>query len=924
MLLTIAGMEVGIPLLADDSTTHSPEDIAFFEKNIRPLLVKHCYQCHADQQAKGGLRLDSRMAVRKGGDTRPAIVIGNPAKSLLVEAVDYQNPDLQMPPKKRISNSEIQLLKDWIQMGAPDPRASETATNLPTGMSIHEGRKFWSMQPVGKPPIPEVASTGINHQWTRNPVDSFLLAEMKKRGLSPAQPADRQTWIRRVTFDLLGLPPTAEEVRRFLDDRSPSAFENVVDRLLASPQYGVRWGRHWLDVVRYADSNGLDENLAFGNAWRYRDYVIQSLNDDKPVNQWVTEQLAGDLLPNANQETRTATGFLALGAKVLAEPDREKLTMDTIDEQLDTIGKTFLGLTLGCARCHDHKFDPIKQTDYYSLAAIFKNTKTFADSNTGAIKHWYEHSFATEAEQETVKQSESVIAKLKQKATDFKNAEYSRLRQQARTKVVDYLVAASGIEISDSLTEVAAQAEKFDLHPRILHHCRLHLHYQRENPLFEKWHTSIDSPDQIRQFYDNLFARVNAAWESTRKASPKANALEDSVLELARQALFDPVGFLAVPPKVEFAFDAQNLTKYSELLEKSRITESAAPDAAAAMGVTDGIIKESLPIHIRGNHRSLGDAVQREFPEVLRISTIRPVFPEHQSGRLELARWIVDSRNPLTARVFVNRIWRWHFGNGLVPSTENFGVLGERPSHPQLLNWLARRLMQSGWSIKDLHRLILTSSAYRMSSTPLETNNLLNPANRWLTHFPMRRLEAEEIRDSVLAVSNRLNRSLGGKTVPLRNRQFVFDHTSIDHTRYQSVRRAVYLPVIRNNLYTLFEQFDFPDPTLPTGNRSETTVAPQALLMLNSDWVMNSADDLAAQIVQFGGDNRQRCQKIYQRILGRDPTPDEIKRILEFIAQRPSSESAVAKQDSGMKSRPSAWSLVCQSLFCCNENLYLK
>ena len=435
------------------SSSAHPEAVAFFEKSVRPILVQHCYECHAEDEANGGLLLDSRAGWLRGGDTGTAITPGSPETSLLVEAVRYRNHDLQMPPQGRLADDQVAVLEKWVSLGAPDPREGTVAGPAPTGMTIEEGRKFWSFQPVADPPVPNFADSGARRKaWVRTPIDAYILSRLDQNGLKPAPPADRRALIRRVTLNLIGLPPTPQQVDAFLADDSPAALEKVVERLLMSPQYGVRWGRHWLDVVRYADSNGLDENLAFGNAWRYRDYVVDAFNHDKPFDQFVIEQIAGDLLPGANRETKIATGFLVLGAKVLAEPDREKLEMDMIDEQLDATGKAFMGMTLGCVRCHDHKFDPLKQSDYYALAAIFKSTKTLGDTKTGAIQHWHEHVFAADEELAAFKEIDAEIAAKKKAATDFKNKSLAKLRDQARAKATEYLIAAAKFEPSASLT----------------------------------------------------------------------------------------------------------------------------------------------------------------------------------------------------------------------------------------------------------------------------------------------------------------------------------------------------------------------------------------------------------------------------------------------------------------------------------------
>ncbi|MGI9474113.1 MAG: DUF1549 and DUF1553 domain-containing protein, partial [Rubripirellula sp.] len=740
-----------------------------------------------------------------------------------------------------------------------------------------------------------------------------------------------------------GTPPTPQEVKDFLADRSPVGTERVVDRLLSSPKYGERWGRHWLDVARYADSNGLDENLAFGNAWRYRDYVIEAFNADMPFDRFLTEQLAGDLLTDADRDTLIATGFLVLGAKVLAEPDREKLAMDTIDEQLDSIGKAFLGMTFGCVRCHDHKFDPIKQSDYYALGAILKSTKTLGDTNTGAIKHWHEHVFASQQELEAAGVDDAEIARLKKEASKFKNDAMAKLRDQARSKATEYLAACTQFDVNASLQVIAAIAERFGLHPRVLHHCRRHLDYHADDPVFEPWHRLQQGKDAsecemaVQDFYRPLFAaaerkKPNASPASDSNSTAKGSKTDDVAsvqtlvkVDAARAALRDASGFLAIPPKPEFAFDAPTLKEYDRRMERARIYESQASDVPSAMGVRDGEIVSRLSIHVRGSHLSLGEPVAREFPEVMRISGARPVFPNHESGRLELARWMASTRHPLTARVFVNRVWRWHFGEGLVRTTENFGVLGDRPSHPELLDWLARRFMASGWSTKELHRLILASSTYQMSSShPSAAEGIsVDPENRMWWHFPLQRMEPEQLRDSILAVSGRLDNSMTGKTVPLRNRQFVFNHTSVDHTRYDSLRRAIYLPVIRNNLYTLFEQFDFPDPTMPTGNRSETVVAPQSLLLMNDPLVMDSSDRLAKSLLGVASSDSSRIESAYLHVLGRPPTALESRRVLTFVDSMVSG----ARLNSEMvddEAVQRAWSLFCQGLFASNEFMYVR
>ncbi len=902
----------------------SRKDIDFFETNVRPLLVKHCYECHSGKEQNGGLRLDFRETTLKGGDSGSPLMPGNPDASLLVKAVRYNNQDLQMPPKGPILPSEIAILEEWIASGAHDPR---TMTNTegqpmasPKGMSIEAGRQFWSLLPIANPKLPSNKSS----EWAKTPIDQFILDRLERENLQPAPTADRASLIRRVTLDMTGIPPTPDEIEAFTKCESPNAYAELIDRLLASPQYGVHWGRHWLDVARYADSNGLDENIAFGNAWRYRDYVIQCFNADKPIDQFFVENIAGDLIPDSNLESITGTGFLVLGAKVLAEPDREKLVMDTIDEQLDTIGKAFMGMTMGCARCHDHKFDPIKQADYYALAAIFKSTKTFGDTNFGAIKHWHEISFADKAERESLKKVNAEIAKHQGALSTFKSNAFNKLRTQVRGQAADYLIAATKISPEMTLQEVAAIAEPTGLHPRVLFHCRRQLSFQTEHPLFLKWHEFLKANDtmQMGEYYRDLFQRTEAALADAKKKDPATKKLDDPELEVARAELYNLTGFLAVPPKPEFAFDEATLQEIGKLATEARLAESFAPDESAVMGVNDGQVLTGLPLHIRGNHRNLGDVVPRDFPEVMRPPHESPILSRKQSGRLEFARWLTSPNHPLTARVFVNRVWRWHFGKGLVETTENFGALGDRPSHPELLDYLARSFVESGWSLKELHRLILRSSTYQMSihNEATETAAIVDPENRLLSRFHPQRMTAEQIRDSILSVCGQLDLRLNGKSVPLRNRQFVFDHTSIDNTRYDSLRRAAFLPVIRNNVYTLFEQFDFPDPTMPTGSRNTTTVAPQALLLMNSELVINAAKRLASQVCSSVSSPSERIDLLYREVHGRQVSPHERERALAFVASGSSSGESLNEEGAVQEN----WFLLSQSLLLSNEFIFIK
>jgi cytochrome c553 len=925
--------------LATAQAAPTAEGVDFFEKKIRPILIEKCYECHSEgKKTKGGLALDSREGLLNGGDGGPSLAAGDPDKSKLIEAVRYQNRDLQMPPKGALSADQVRDLETWVKMGAPDPRekvVAGAAASKPTGMSVADGRKFWSFTPLTDPKQPAVRDTA----WAKTPVDSFILAELEKNGLHPAPPADKRTLIRRATFDLTGLPPTPQEVDAFLADTSADAFGKVIERLLASPHYGERWGRHWLDVARYADSNGMDENVAYGHAWRYRDYVVRAFNNDKPFDEFLVEQIAGDLLPTHEQRSKedaiAATGFLALGGKVLAEPDVRKLEMDIIDEQLDTLGKAFLGMTIGCARCHDHKFDPVSTADYYSLAAIFRSTKSLSDFRTGAIKFWYEHDIATPEQLEAKKKHEALVKELRAKVTKFSSETRAKLKAELQENAAHYLAAAAELPDDPDYASVQSLAAKRGLRARYLLTCRQYLTRNDEHPVFEKWRAlaAAGKVEEIRAHYAKLFVDAVAAQKEVQAKAPpivekKAKSgkvlepvlakPEDATLAAAFAALTDIAGILAIPDKDAHAFDDTMLATAEQMQNDLMALEDKTPDPPAFMGVSDGAVTKTLPVHIRGSYLTLGKEIERGFPEVMRASLTKPVLSVKQSGRLELARWMASSEHPLTARVAVNRLWRWHFGKGIVGSTDNFGVLGDKPSHPALLDWLARTFIENGWSVKDMHRLIMKSSVYQMASTHPSAGQpssgvdpaMADPENKLLWRANIQRLEAEQIRDAMLAASGSLSLEIGGKTVPLRNREFVFNHTSRDHTTYETTRRALYLPIIRNHLYDMLEQFDYPDPTMPTGSRNSTVVAPQALIMLNSPVALQSAEKLAAKLCADGANDAALVQQVYVQLYARPAGEMEAKRALDFLKRHPD--------------RKEAWTLLCHTLMAANEFMYLR
>jgi mono/diheme cytochrome c family protein len=758
----------------------APEQIRFFETSIRPLLVDQCQKCHGPHKQKADLRLDARAFILQGGASGPAAVPGHPEKSLLIKAVRHIGGAPKMPDGKMLSDREIADLARWVQMGLPYPE--------PVAAPKADPKIWWAFQIPRKPEVPKVHNTA----WPQSPLDHFILAKLEAKGLTPAPPADRRTLLRRATFDLIGLPPTPDEIDAFVKDRSPSAFARVVDRLLASPHYGERWGRHWLDVARYADSNGLDENVAFGNAWRYRDYVVGAFNDDLPFDQFVLEQLAGDLLDSKDIAVRhrrlIATGFLSLGPKVIAEVDEKKMEMDIVDEQIDTVGRAFLGLTLGCARCHDHKFDPIPIADYYGLAGIFRSTKTM--DHFKKIARWHEHPLASANDPAIKAAHESEIAR--QKAT------------------IEDLLRKPADETKDNLKRLRADLAKL---------------------------------------------------------------------------------------------------------------EKAGPTLPTAMGVADGTTVDT-PIHPRGNHLKIGKMVPRHVPVIL-TGERAPSFDARTSGRLELACWLVQPDHPLTSRVMVNRLWRWHFGHGIVRSTDNFGTLGELPSDQLLLDWLASRFVEGRWSIKAMHRSIMLSSTYQMSANADPKACEADPENRLHGRANVRRLEAEAIRDALLAVGGVLDKSQGGSMLHVKNREYLFDHTSKDTTNYDSRRRSLYLPVIRNNVYDVFQLFDFPDPAVPGGDRATTTVAPQALFMMNSELTMKICDHLVESLLKEAGlDDAGRVRRLYLKAYGREATDAETARAIALVR---AVDHAMQKREPNLdRRRLLAWSALCQVIVSANEFVYVQ
>ncbi len=1056
-----------IPLNALAGELPAPTAIDRFEKKVRPLLANRCWPCHGAEKRKGGLRLDSAEAITSGGDSGPVVIAGKPDESLLITAVRYQH-DLKMPPKGRLGDADVAELVDWVRAGATWPGIVKAkADPLPAGLpaTSDKNEPFWAFQPTRDPTPPVVTAVA----WPKSPIDKFILSALERKGLSPAPAAEKRALLRRATFDLTGLPPSPEEVDAFLADTSPEAFAKVVDRLLASPRYGERWGRHWLDLARYADSNGMDENVAYANAFRYRDYVIRAFNSDKPYDQFLREQIAGDLLPRGtdetvNQEHLVATGFLVLGPKMLAEDDPVKMEMDIIDEQVDTVGRAFMGLTLGCARCHDHKFDPIPTTDYYGLAGIFKSTKSM--QNHTVVAMWNERPLATPAELTAIEAHKQVVASRKAEIGSLVEQAKAAIKSETRSRLADYLVAASTWERSRELRKTLGtvpigdktpgtlfrEAESFDkgnvlidtthygpgigvilnrgelpnfteyaieipqdqvyqieirhtaaearpvrlrldgslvasdvagavtgswgaekqawsavgvfplkagphtirlerdgpfphvdklalvprtlpegvdlsslktldelstervLNPRLIERWAdiLAKAGSDEGSLFQRWRDRGEKPESVAK-------QEQFAFETAAKAD-LFSRINDPILAAYRQVLDDPTVPFGLPETPEILFPPKTVAELRHCRESLAELEKKAPPVSEAMSVEDQK-PTHLRVHLRGNHLTMGEEVPRRFPQVLGGASAKVIDTTH-SGRLELANWLGRPEHPLTARVMVNRIWLGHFGDGIVRSPDNFGHLGERPDHPELLDWLASRFVESGWSVKAMHRLIMLSSTYQMSTRYDARAALVDPENRLLWHVGRRRLEVESMRDAILAVSGELDATMGGTVMTAKNHSYVYSTAGGIGLTYEVNRRSVYLPVIRSALYDVFQAFDFADPSASNGQRIPTTVAPQALFMMNDKLVLRCSDAMGRRLLaRTDLDNPGRIRAAYLKVFGRPAAEKEVERATDYLRRF---EEELAAQGIAADARPQrGWQALCQAMFASSEFLYL-
>lgn len=795
--------------------------IEYFEKHIRPVLVSKCYECHSSssKEPKGNLLLDTREGIRMGGDSGEAVVPSQLSDSVLLEAIRWEG--LEMPPEEQLPPETIAKFEQWIKMGAQDPRDGKAAL-IRREIDFEKARNFWAFRPIADPQPPTVDS-----KWPRTEIDRFVARKQAERDVAPVEEASTQTLARRIYFDLVGLPPTPEQLSDFERQAQKKslaiAVEQTVDELLASPHFGERWGRHWMDVVRYGESTGMERNATFPYAWRYRDWIIRSFNDDKPYDQFIKEQVAGDLLPYESPEQRReqllATAFLAIGPKSLNETNDEAFLMDVVDEQIDVTSRAFIGLTASCARCHDHKFDPIPQKEYYSLAGIFRSTKTFygTDASNG-------------------------------------NRNPSRLLN----------VAADG-----TVSEIATKGTG-----------------------------KGSSVGAIQKQLKSERAKLKR-YEAQLKKNPKAKNV--SIQKKKSEA---------------------RVKQLTRRIKDQQAQAVATKDGHQTMAVLDAESPDDTQLRIRGEANDKGDTVSRGFLTIGSVGHIPELDPS-TSGRLMLAEWLTQNDNPLTARVAVNRIWQHLFGRGLVATVDNFGANGNRPTHPELLDWLASDFKANGWSVKHTIRRIMTSRVYQLGSERNSDAEAIDPANHLLWRANHRRLEAESIRDAMLVVSGKLDAEPGnGSVVMAAGNGIIGRNLQPSRLAADSSKRSVYLPIVRGYVPEILKVFDFPEPSMIYGSRDVTTVATQALYMMNSKFVTAQAEAFADRVLDEDTDSENdRVDRAWQIALARQPSEAERNEALSFIEQTSASFETSESENDRLKK---AWTSLAQSLFASAEFRYVE
>ena len=932
-VLSIGCAWLGLAAAVQAADGVSPDDprAKFFEEKVRPILVEHCQQCHGVKKQQADLRLDALEGALKGGEHGPALVPGDPDKSLLISAV-RRDGDYEMPPDKPLTAEQIADLTTWVQQGGVWPGKAEAIVTPTSPAGFEKARReHWAFQPVRQPPRPQLK----NPAWVSTPVDAHILAKLESQGLTPSPAADKRTLLRRITFDLIGLPPTFADVQAFEADTSPDAYARVVERLLAMPQYGERWGRYWLDVARYSDTKGyvFFEDGAFAWPWTYRDYVIEAFNEDLPYDRFLTEQLAADRLPLGDQRRALrGLGFLTLGGRFMNNPH------DIIDDQIDVVTRGLQGLTVSCARCHDHKFDPLPTADYYSLYGIF------ASSVEPIIPPLYDPAPDTE----DYRKFETELRARETKLREFVQTKQGEVIQGTKTRVAEYMLTAHATRDQPRTDDFMLIADGGDLNPKMLRRWQSYLEQGAKshhrvlavwnacgtfpeadfapqaaallaklaaetdpaltvNPLVLK--AFQEKPPQkladVAATYSEILNNVEKEWQAllqqaTTTGQPLPAALPDPDKEDLRQVFHAPNSPTIVPANVigdlELLPDRASQGTFRELRKAIETFRSAGPAAPPrAMTLEDIPVPVEPRIFKRGSAINLGDAVPRQYLQVIAGDQRQPV--QAGSGRLELAQAIVDRSNPLTARVLVNRLWLHHFGAGLVRTASDFGTRSDPPSHPELLDELATHFMDHGWSIKNLHRQIVLSNTYQQASADRPDCQSVDPENRLVWKFNRQRLDLEALRDSLLAVSARLETTVGGP--------------SINVLAVPAVpRRTVYASIDRLALPSLFRTFDFPSPDTTTPQRDNTTVAPQALFMMNHPFPLETAQLLSTRReVTAATDLPTKVSRLYELTLARQPTPAEQQFAAEFFTA----------PDGKVAETLEAWIMYTQALLMSNE-----
>ncbi len=865
----VFGLHVAPGRAADPPAKPSADALIFFESKVRPLLLVRCIACHGPDKQKAGLRLDSNEAMRKGGESGSIVTPGEPDQSALIHAVRYTG-DVQMPPKKKLDDKEIDILVEWVRRGAPWPGTADASTPVdsrsasqsqPSSSTITEAqRAFWSFQPIVDAAPPSVDSTTA--------IDGFIDSELHKHAINPVPQADKRTLIRRATFDLIGLPPAPAEVDAFLNDDSPDAFAKVIDRLLASPQYGVRWGRHWLDIARYGEDQAHSfQPRLYPNGFRYRDWVAAAFNSDMPYDQFLMNQIAGDLLDAPGKPDRLAAlGFFAIGPVYYGDPKK----FDQIDDRIDTLTRGVLGLTVACARCHDHKFDPIPTTDYYALAGVFAGSE------------YDEVPLVSAEEVKAYDQAQTAVKAKEAEAETFLKAEAERIVGERVNRIARYIVAVwNAGDFSTAGADEIARRDGLDA--ALLKRWIAFLKPQDEanDSWLLEWRKLIDRRGYasergeataeavfLANALENRVIRAIAARRSAKGSDEEKRFAEDE--KSLVEALTGKNGVLAITSKqVEANPEGETKVKLAALRDAVERMRKAAPAKyPTTHALKDGPKPVDMNVLIRGDSKKLGPIVPRRFLSATggESSPFRV-----GSGRLELAKAIVDRSNPLTARVFVNRVWAHHFGRGLTGTPSNFGALGERPSHPALLDHLASRFISGGWSIKSLHRAIMLTNAYRRSGRFDARANELDPENRLMWRMNRRRLEVEPWRDAILAATGELDLTIGGPSF------------SLDDPAAR--RRTFYAKISRHDLAPLLRAFDFPDPNITCSERTRTTTPLQQLFVLNDEFMMKSAKALVARLEREApGDDSALIQRAYSLLFARRAGDDEVRLAIEYLS----------------------------------------